>query len=296
MVKAFRFGVVTAGSPSSSAWITLAQRIEVLGYSSLLMPDRTMTPLAVLPALAVAATVTKTLHVGSYVFANDYRHPALLAREVATLDQLSNGRVEFGLGAGVGASDFQQLGMPFDSAGTRVARFEEALSIIKQFFTSEVVNFAGKYYTIAEMRALPRPIQKPHPPIFVGSAGRRMLTIAAREADIIAPTLKWSGSGGIDPTDVSLEQKIGWIREAAGERFDHLEFSQSSFGIELTDNPVRATPALRGGPPVQPRPMTTEQAIEHLLEQRERLGISYIQVQEGQIENFAPVVARLSGK
>ncbi len=295
MVKAFRFGVVTAGNPSSSAWITLVQRIEDLGYSSLLMPDRTITPLAVVPALATAAAVTKTLRIGSYVFANDYRHPALLARDVATLDQLSNGRVEFGLGAGVGASDFQQLGMPFDSAGVRVTRFEEALSIIKQFFTSEVVNFAGKYYTISEMRSLPRPVQQPHPPILVGSAGRRMLTIAAREADIIAPALR-RNEQGIDPTDVPLEQKIDWIREAAGERFDHLEFSQPAFGIDLTDNPVRAGQVIRGGPIVQPRPMTTEQAIEHLLEQRQRLGISYIQVQEGQVENFAPVVARLSGK
>ncbi len=295
MVKAFRFGVVSTGNPSSSAWIALAQRIESLGYSILLMPDRTITPLAVLPALTMAATVTKTLHVGSYVFANDYRHPALLARDVATLDQLSNGRVEFGFGASVGASDFQQLGIPFDSAGTRVARFEEALSIIKQFFTAEAVNFAGKYYTISEMRALPRPIQQPHPPIFIGSAGRRMLTIAAREADIIAPTLRWSGQG-VDPTDAPLEQKIDWIREAAGERFDHLEFCQSVFGIELTDNPIRVTQAVRGGPPVQPRPMTTEQAIEHLLKQREQLGISYITIQEGQIENFAPVMTRLNGK
>ncbi|MBV9256413.1 MAG: TIGR03621 family F420-dependent LLM class oxidoreductase [Ktedonobacteraceae bacterium] len=295
MAKAFRFGVVSAGDPSSSAWITLAQQVEVLGYSSLLMPDRTITPLAVLPALAVAATATRTLRVGSYVFANDYRHPALLAREAATLDRLSNGRFEFGFGAGVGASDFQQLGIPFDSAGTRVIRFEEALSIIKQFFTSETVNFSGKYYTVSEMRAFPRPVQKPHPPIFIGSPGRRMLTIAAREADIIAPTLRFDARG-VDPTDVPLEQKIDWIREAAGERFDHLELSQAAFGIELTDNPIRATQAIRGGPAVQPRPMTTEQAMDHLLKQRERLGISYIQVQEGQIENFAPVVARLSGK
>jgi probable F420-dependent oxidoreductase len=295
MVKAFRFGVVSAGNASSSAWKTLAQRVEELGYASLLMPDRTITPLAALTALAVAATVTTTLRVGSYVFANDYRHPVLLAREVATLDQLSNGRFELGLGAGVGASDFQQLGMPFDAAGTRVARFEEALSIIKAFFTAETVNFAGKYYTISNLPSLPKPLQRPHPPILIGSAGRRMLTLAAREADIIAPGLK-RGPQGLDPTDVSLEQKIDWIREAAGERFDRLEFSQPAFGIELTDSPIAASIAIRGGPPIQPQPMTTEQAIEHLMKQRERLGISYIQIQEGQVENFASVVARLSGK
>jgi probable F420-dependent oxidoreductase len=289
VAKAFRFGVVSAGNPSSSAWIALAKRVEELGYASLLVPDRMVTPIAALTALAVAATVTTRLRIGSFVFVNDYRHPALLVREVATLDLLSNGRFELGLGTGAFASDFQELGIPFDSAGTRVARFEEALAIIKQFFTADTVNFAGKYYNVSEMRSIPQPAQKPYPPIFVGSAGRRMLTIAAREADIIAPA-------AIDPTDASLEEKIDWIREAAGERFAHLELGQTAFGIELTDNPIKVAPIVRGGPPVQPRPMTTEQAIEHLLEQRERLGISYIQIQEGQRENFAPVVARLSGK
>lgn len=289
MAKPFRFGVVTGGIPSGPAWIALAKQVEELGYSSLLVPDRIMAPLAALTALAVAATATTTLRVGSFVFAHGYRNPALLAREVATLDLLSNGRFELGLGAGVSADDFEQLGMPFASAGTRVAEFEETLHIIKQFFTAETVNFAGKYYHVTEMRSVPKSVQKPHPPIFIGSAGRRMLTLAAREADIIGP-------GSIDPADAPLERKIEWIREAAGERIAHLELSQTVFGIELTDSDAKVTQGIRGGPPFQPRPMTTEQAIDHFLEQRERLGISYIQIQQGQRENFAPVVARLNGK
>jgi alkanesulfonate monooxygenase SsuD/methylene tetrahydromethanopterin reductase-like flavin-dependent oxidoreductase (luciferase family) len=128
-------------------------------------------------------------------------------------------------GAGVAASDFLQIGLPFESPGTRVAQFEEALNIIKQFFTADTVNFAGKHYTVSEMRCVPKPTQKPHPPIFVGSTDRRMLTIAAREADIIAPA-------SIDPKDAPLEQKIDSIREAAGERFAHLELGQTTFGIE----------------------------------------------------------------
>jgi len=289
MKKAFRFGVVTRGHASRAAWITLAQRVEELGYSSLLIPDVLGTQLAAMTALAVAATATTTLRVGSYVFVNDYRHPALLAREIATLDQLSDGRVELGLGAGNWPNDYQQLGIPFDKAGTRVSRFAEGLSIIKEFFTSETVNFSGKYYTITKLRSLPRPVQQPHPPILIGSAGRRMLTLAAREADIIMPV-------AVDPTDASLEEKIGWIREAAGERFDHLELGTNAFGIELTDSPVTAAPLIQGGIPVQSRPMTTEQAVAYLVEQRERLGISYIQMQERQVENFAPVVARLNDK
>src|SRR5258706_2598183 len=280
--KAFRFGVVTGGHASRSAWITLAQRVEELGYASLLIPDVLGTPLATMTALAVAATATTALRVGSYVFVNDYRNPALLAREIATLDQLSDGRVELGLGAGNWPHEYQQLAIPFDQAGTRVSRFAEGLSIIKHFFTAETVNFSGKYYTITALRPVPRPVQQPHPPIIIGSTGRRMLTLAAREADIILL---------IPP----VEEKIGWIREAAGERFEHLELGQAAFGIEVTDSPIAGAPPFPGMP-VESRPMTTEQAVAYLLEKREHFGISYFQVQERQLENFAPVVARLNGK
>jgi probable F420-dependent oxidoreductase len=289
MKKAFRFGVVTGGNPSRVAWIGLARRIEELGYSSLLVPDVLGTPLATLTALAVAATATTTLRVGSFVFVNDYRNPVLLAREIATLDQLSEGRVELGLGAGNWPRDYQQLGIPFESAGTRVSRFAEGLSIIKQFFTSEAVNFSGKYYTIPELRSRPRPFQQPHPPIMIGSGGRRMLTLAAREANILMPM-------SVSPADVPLEEKIGWIREAAGERFADLEFSQNEFGIELTDGPVAPGLLVPSAIPVNPRAMTTEEAVAYLVEKRDRLGISYIQIQERQFENFVPVVARLNGE
>ena len=280
--KAFRFGVVTGGHASRSSWIALAQRVEELGYSSLLVPDVLGTPLATLTALAVAATATTRLRVGSFVCVNDYRHPALLAREIATLDLLSDGRVELGLGAGNWQHEYQQLGIPFDKAGVRVSRFAEGLSIIKAFLSSETVNFSGEYYTTTELRPVPKPVQQPHPPILIGSSGRRMLTLAAREADIIL----------LMPPE---EEKISWIQEAAGERIEHLEFGQTAFGIEVTDSQVAIATSSRGMP-AEARPMTTEQVVEHLLEQRERLGISYIQIQERQFENFAPVVARLNGK
>ncbi len=280
--KAFRFGIVTAGHTSRLAWIALAQRVEALGYSSLMIPDVMGTPLAAMTALTVAAIATTKLRVGSFVFVNDYRNPVLLAREIATLDQLSDGRVELGLGVGNWPHDFQQLGISFDKAGVRVSRFAEGLSVMKQFFTGETVNFSGEYYTTTALRPIPRPVQQPHPPILIGSAGRRMLTLAAREADIILL---------IPP----IEEKIGWIREAAGERFEHLELGQSAFGIEVTDSPVAAAPPFQGMP-VESRPMTTAQAVEHLLEQRERLGISYIPIQERQMENFTPVLDRLNGK
>lgn len=293
--KPFRFGVVSAAS-SHDEWVGLARRAEALGYSTLLMPDRIMMSLSPLTALAVAAEATTSLRVGSYVFANDYRHPALLAKEIATLDLLSNGRVELALGAGVGAEDYAQLGIPFDSAGTRVSRFEEALLIIKQFFSEESVNFSGKYYTVTGLKGIPRSVQQPHPPIFVGSSSKRMLTIAAREATIVSPTLTFKRMQEGETVGDPLEEKIAWVREAAGERFALLELAQPAFYISITDSPVPVAPPQAGGPFIPKRPMSLEQTIEHVLELREHYGFSYIQVQGGQMENFAPVVARLAGK
>src|ERR1700693_5670794 len=148
MPRPFRFGVTAAYAPSHTAWVTTARRAEELGYSTLLIPDRTTAGiLAPIPALAIAAEATTVLRLGSYVFANGYRHPVLLAREAATLDLLSEGRFELGLGAGVGPFEFQQMGIPFANAGTRVGRLDETLQLLKQLFTEETVNFSGKYYT-----------------------------------------------------------------------------------------------------------------------------------------------------
>lgn len=290
MPRAFRFGVVASGLTSREGWISLAHKTEDLGYSSLLMPDRpSMGGFAPLSALSVAATVTKTLRIGSYVFSNDYRHPILLAKEAATLDQLSDGRFEFGLGAGVGQPDYSQMGLNLDEAGVRVSRFEESVQIIKRFFTEERVNFTGKYYTIADAQGSPKSVQRPHPPLFVGSAGKRMLHFAAREVNSIAPVRKW-----MDPYDVSIEEKIGWVREAAGDRFAQIELCQTNYDLILTDSHVEITQTF-GGPAMPKRTMSTTQAIDFLSQQRDQLGFSYIQVSEGQVEHFAPIVARLAG-
>jgi probable F420-dependent oxidoreductase len=295
MSRPFRFGVVAAYAPSHSAWIMTARRVEELGYATLLMPDRpSVGGLAPLTALAVAAEATTSLRIGSYVFCNEYRHPLLLAREAASLDLLSEGRFELGLGAGVGPTEFQQMGIPFANAGTRVGRLGETLQLLKQLFTEETVNFTGKYYTITEMKGYPRPIQKPYMPILVAGAGERMLKLAGREADIVAIGSRITGQG-VDPTDASLEQKIAWVKEAAGKRFADLELSQTVYDMMITDSGA-ALSSQGGGPPIPKRPLSTEQAVAHLLEQRERYGFSYLQVYAGQMENFAPIVARLVGQ
>src|SRR5437660_1533962 len=294
MQRPFRFGVVAAYAPSQTAWISTARRAEELSYATLLMPDRaSIGSLAPLTALAVATEATTVLRVGSYVFCNEYRHPLLLAREAATLDLLSEGRFELGLGAGIGPVEFQRMGIPFANAGTRVGHLEETLRLMKLLLTEETVNFSGKYYTITELKGNIRPVQQPHLPILVAGAGERMLKLAAREANIIAIGSKISAQGR-DPADAPLEQKIAWIKEAASERFADLELSQTIYDMMITDSGTDLS-TQAGGPPIPKRPMSTEQAVAHLLEQRDRYGFSYLQVYEGQVENFAPVVARLAG-
>ncbi len=260
MNRPFRFGVTVSNAPSRSAWITTARRIEQLGYSSMLMPDRpSLGGLAPLTALAVAAEATSLLRVGSYVFCNDYRHPVILAREAATLDLLSEGRFELGLGAGVSPTEFQQMGIPFASGGTRIGHLEETIQLMKQLFTEETVNFSGKYYTITGMRGYPRPVQKPYMPILVAGTGERILKLAAREANIIAIGSRMFAqrigtTQATDAADATLEQKIAWIKEAAGNRFADLELCQTIFDKEISDSDTPISQA--GGPPILKRPLT----------------------------------------
>ncbi len=295
MARSFRFGVVAAYAPSHTAWVATARKAEELGYSTLLIPDRTTAGvLAPMPALAIAAEATTALHVGSYVFASGYRHPVLLAREAATLDLLSEGRFELGLGAGVSLEEFQHMGLPVLSAGARVGQLEETLQLLKLLFTEEIVNFSGKHYTVTDLKGRIKLFQHPRPPLLVAGAGERMLKLAAREADIIAIGSKISAQGR-DPSDPTLEQKVAWIKEAAGPRIASLELSQTIYDLEITDSKA-ALPAQTGGWIVPKRPFSTDQAVELLLEQRERYGFSYLQIQASQMENFVPVLARLIGK
>jgi probable F420-dependent oxidoreductase len=295
MPQPFRFSVVISAAPSSAAFVTLTRAAEELGYSTLLLPDRIITGLAVLPALAVAAQATSSLRVGSYMFCNDFHHPVLLARETATLDFLSDGRFELGLGAGVGPFDYQRLGLRFEDAGTRVDRLEEALSVIKRCFTGERVNFTGRHFTITEMRGSPVPVQKPHPPIVIGGAGKRMLSLAAREANSISIMYRLPALG-VDAPNKALEQQLVWVREAAGDRFARLELSQLAYVLAIDDG--RVDRDFEGdGPPIPRVVMSAGQVVEHLLEQRERYGFSSILVYGSvQMENFAPVVAQLAGR
>lgn len=309
--RPFRFGLITSSAPTGEAWKELARQAEALGYTSFLLADHFVNEFPPLVALMAAADATSRLRVGSMVFDNDFRHPALLAKEVATLDLLSGGRFELGIGAGWHRAEYAQVGLPFDEPGTRISRLEEALAILKQFFTQETVNLAGKYYTVTNLQPSPRSVQRPHPPIFIGGGGKRLLTLAAREADIVGLHLKANKDGTTEPfehTEAALTQKVAWLQQAAGERFSTLELNLLIRDMVVTDNPRQAAEQYTRDH-AQAK-LTTEQLlnspylfigaidqmVERLLELRERFGISYFIVGDDHLETFAPVVAKLSGK
>src|ERR1700691_2316388 len=224
----FRFGVQLSKTDAAAAWRDMARTIEGLGYSTLFIPDHFEDQFGPLVALTAAAEATSTLRVGSLVFGNDYRHPVVLAKEIATLDLFSGGRVEFGLGAGWMTSDYEQSGIRADSAGIRISRMTESLKVMKSLWSTGEATFEGEHYQVAGAIGAPTPVQRPYPPIIIGGGGQRVLGIAAREADIIGvnPSL---AAGYIGPevlettTAEYYHRRVAWIEEAAGDRFDQLE-------------------------------------------------------------------------
>ena len=307
--RSFRFGVQEHLVVGAMQWREEARRVEALGYSTLYLPDHFGDQMGPIAALMSAADVTTTLRVGSLVFDNDYRHPAVLAKEAATLDLLSDGRFDLGLGAGWMASDYEQAGIPYDRAGLRIERMEEGLAIIKGLLAGGSFSFAGKHYQVKGMEGSPSPVQKPHPPIVLGGGGRRMLGVAAREADIVNVNYdlregrinrELVRTGLADATD----EKLGWIREAAGDRLGQIELSVTIFLANVTDDRETVASAMASSFESEPRDVletphfligTLDQLAEDLQSRRERYGISYVIVPGEVAESLAPLVERLTG-
>ena len=309
MTKPFRFGVQISQSESASAWRDKARKLEDLGYSTLFMPDHFGDELAPMPAIAMAAAHTTTLRVGSLVFDNDYKHPAILAKEAATIDLLCDGRFEFGIGAGWMRTDYDQLGLPYDPPAVRVDRFEEALHVVKQCFTGEQFSYHGEHYRITDYASWPKPVQQPGPPLLIGGGGKRVLSIAAREADIVGinPNLR-AGEIGLDAAKDSLreqtDRKVQWIRESAGERIDDIEIQMRFFVTSVTADRMKLAEALAPSFGVSPEEALESGAalvgseteiVEQLHRRREEWGLSYIVVGDENVDEFAPVVAALAG-
>jgi len=313
-IHPFRFGAQLPKASSAEEWAVMARELEDLGYSTLFMPDHFDDQLAPVPALMAAADATSTLRVGSLVLDNDYKHPVVLAKEAATIDVLSGGRLELGLGAGWMKTDYEQSGIPYDRPGVRIDRFEEGLAIMKGLLSDDgPVTFAGKHYTITAHEGTPKPVQKPHPPILIGGGGKRVLTIAGREADIVSINFDLR-SGAIGPevgpsgTAEATREKVGWVRDAAGDRFDDVELSLTIFVGMITDDPEGLASAMGPGFGITPAQAlevphvlvgSLDQMVETLQQRREQYGFSYIVISSGFTgdawRTLAPVVAKLAG-
>lgn len=308
--RPFRFGVQASGSLNGTAWKELARRVEGNGYSTLTMPDHFDDQLAPVPALTAAAAVTDTLRVGALVWDNDYKHPLVLAKELATMDVLSDGRVEIGLGAGWMIADYEQSGMPYDRAGVRIDRFVEGLAVIKGLMGPDPFSFEGEHYRITAHNGTPKPIQGPCPPILIGGGGKRVLSIAAREADIVGINATMS-AGVIGPqafdtmTATAVDEKVSIVREAAGSRLADIEMNIRAFLVNISDDARAAAEAIGGmlgvtAEMVEETPFAlvgpTSKIVDDLLERRERWGFSYVIVGMNDVESFAPVVAALNGR
>lgn len=307
--RPFRFAAQLSGARSRAEWAELARKAEDLGYSTLSVPDHFGDQLSPVPALMAAADATSRLRIGTLVLDNDFRHPVVLAKEAATLDLLSDGRLELGIGAGWMHTDYETSGIPHDPPSVRIARLAEAIEVIKGLWGPGPFSFVGTHYQVSGLDGLPKPVQQPRPPILVGGGARRMLSLAARHADIVGVNFDLR-AGAVTPeaiatgTAAAVDEKIAWIREAAGERFGDLELHVTVFVASVTDDPRGLAETMAPAVGLSPDdalevPFFVAGSIDGIIEtlqaRRERWGFSYIAFSGGSMEEMAPVVARLAG-
>ncbi|MEY9927767.1 putative F420-dependent oxidoreductase [Catenulispora sp. GP43] len=314
-MRPFRFLATIGDNDGYSDLIPFARKAEAMGCSGFVIPDHLMGLAPLLP-LAQVAAVTERLRVGTFVLNNSLRHPAVLAQELATLDRLSDGRLDIGIGAGWNKPEYDAIGIPFEPVGVRIKKLAEAIAIIKGSFGDGAFSFDGEYYTITDLDDIPTPVQQPHPPFFLGGGGKRLLTLAARQAQVIglAPRILAGDVPRLDApsiTAAATEEKIGWIREAAGERFAEIELNtyptggptvitsepraeaqrradriREKTGVELTVEEILESPHTYIG--------SAKELTAKFLELRERFGISSFLIDD--LDALAPVVEALAGQ
>ncbi len=305
----FRFGIQCKGPADAAGWPAHARKVEDLGWSTLTVADHLDDQLAPMPALMAAAAATTSLRVGTMVLANDYRHPVMVAKEAATLDVLTGGRFELGIGAGWMTSDYKAAGIPLDRAGVRIERLTEAIEIMRGLWTPGPVSYTGAHYAVDDLTGTPMPTTSGGPPVVIGGGGERVLRLAARAADIVAVNVNLK-AGVIDErafpdgTPTATDRKMGWIREAAGARFEDLQLQVRIHLAMVTDDRQAVIEELApafGLTPAEaaetPHALigSVAEICDQLVERRERWGISYLGMSGDQLDAFAPVVAKLSG-
>ena len=314
--RPFRFGVFGENARSPEALLDTARRAEDSGYATFLIRDHFIEApfghqLAPLTALATVAAATTRLRIGSLVLSNDYRHPVILAKEIATLDVLSNGRVELGLGAGFSKAEYDGAGLPFDPPGVRVDRFEESIRVLKGLFAEGPLTFCGKHYAITNLDSYPKPAQRPHPPILIGAAGKRMLAIAAREADIIGFQTVSTAHGVMsdDPSGrlaPAVSARVEQVRQIAGARLDRIELSMVATVVLAEERRAAAERFARergwagiSAEQVLEMPSvfigSIDRVVDEMRARREQYGISYYVVLDRAVQAVAPIDGRLAG-
>lgn len=312
-VAPFRFAVQCANAESGAAWRARARKIEDLGFSTAYCPDHLDDQWAPTVAMTVAAEATTTLRVGALVYGVDYRHPAVLAKEMATLDLVTEGRLECGIGAGWLHQDYSQAGIDLDPPGVRIARLAEAIDVCRGLWRGEPFSYDGRHYRIDTMTGLPRPHRPGGPLLVVGGGGPKVLALAARTADIVGLNASLhEGTVGVGAAQSAVaarfDERRRWVEDAAGpERFARLELQVLTFLVQITATSAEAThlfdsmAGLFGLEPDDARQVplvlagTVDEVCDRLVERRDRWGISYVVIHEHEIDAFAPVVARLAG-
>lgn len=303
-MRPFRFGLIMTGLESRATWTEQAKLVEESGFAVLLVPDHFALPLAPVPAMLAAANATSSLRVGSYVLANDFRHPAVLVKEAATLDLLTEGRFELGLGAGWNRSEYRSAGIPFERGRVRLERLSEAVRIIKGAWEGGPVSHAGRHY-VSDGIQCAVPVVQRSLPLLLGGGGRRLLSFGAREATIVGLMAR-ARNGAIDLatlSDRATRQRIGWIREAAPDRFDELELNLFVHRARHTEDRVGAAEEIAREASLDPDLVlesphyllgTHAQMREQLLRLRENYGITYFAFFDRDRSAVAPVVAKLA--
>lgn len=307
--RPFRFALTIGDSRDRSSFVDTIRRAEDVGFDVLAGVDHIGPPLGIVPMLAAAAEISR-LRISSMVVANDYRHPVLLARDAATIDVLSEGRFELGIGTGWIESQYASAGIPYDRPRLRVDRLEEAIAVIKGCWGDQHFKFNGKHYQVDLIESLPTPYQQPHPPLLIAGAGPRMLRLAGKEADVVGITLTHGHTGfdtlapAMATSGDRIADQLSWVREGAGDRFPAIELSAmvhhlvtasnvDDLALSIADSSgatkgqVLDSPHLLLGPPAR--------MIETLIARRERLGLSYVVFRGVHLEDVAPVVAQLAG-
>lgn len=319
--KPFRFSWQAYDADSAADWRGKAQRAEALGFSAFQLADHYLGPgpaadashppqvLAAVPAMAMAAEATSTLKIGCRVFCCSYRPAAVLVKEAMTIDFLSEGRLELGLGAGWIEGEYDALGIPYDDIGRRIDRLEETIQIAKAHRAGGQMNFEGEQARAVGFEGSPRPVGKV--PIMIGGGSPRVLRLGGREADIVSINFN-NKAGKMDAGNVAslntadgTHKKIGWIKEGAGDRFDDIEIEIGVYFASVTDNQTEAAEALgrelgMSADDVLSFPHALIGSIDYMCEELERrrelYGFSYVSILDRCSDGFAPVVARLAGK